>query len=74
MHDAFNITARFQSALESLVPTIEGFGLWVAGVGLLMMLGGLVFGTRQRFMAELTFRGVGLLCLGMVMMAMSAVF
>ena len=73
MTDAFNIAGRFESALASLLPTIEGLGLWVIGAGVVMIVVGLVFRSREPWLATLTLRGVGLVCLGVVMMGVSVV-
>lgn len=74
MTDPFNIAARFQSVIDTFIPGIESLGLMVAGVGLVMMVSGLILGSRRRFMAELAIRGAGLVCLGLLMVAVSAAF
>ena len=73
MNDAFNIAGRFESAMAALLPTIESLGLWVAGAGVVMIVAGLVFRSREPLLATLTLRGVGLVCLGMIMMGVSVV-
>jgi hypothetical protein len=73
MNDAFNIAGRFESAMAALLPTIEGLGIWVAGAGVVMIAAGLVFRSREPLLATLTLRGVGLVCLGMIMMGVSVV-
>ncbi|MBL8586030.1 MAG: hypothetical protein JNM23_04785 [Bradyrhizobiaceae bacterium] len=73
MNDAFNISGRFEAVLAALLPTIEGLGLWIIGAGTVMIVAGLVLRSREPWLATLTFRGVGLVCLGMIMMGVSVV-
>ncbi len=73
MNDAFNIAGRFEAVIAALLPTIESLGLWVVGAGAVMIVAGLIFRSREPLLATLTLRGVGLVCLGMVMMGVSVV-
>jgi hypothetical protein len=73
MNDAFNIAGRFETAMAALLPTIEGLGIWVAGAGAVMIAAGLILRSREPLLATLTLRGVGLVCLGMIMMGVSVV-
>jgi hypothetical protein len=73
MNDAFNIAGRFEAAIGALLPTIESVGLWVIGAGVAMIIVGLIFRSREPWLTTLTLRGVGLVCLGVVMMGVSVV-
>lgn len=73
MNDAFNIAGRFETAVAGLLPTIESLGVWIVGAGAVMILAGLVLRSRGPWLATLTLRGVGLVCLGMVMVGVSVV-
>lgn len=73
MNDAFNIAGRFETALAALLPTIEGLGIWIVGAGAVMIVAGLVLRSREPWLAILTLRGVGLVCLGMIMLGVSVV-
>ncbi|MGZ8878512.1 MAG: hypothetical protein ACXW2O_10340 [Candidatus Aminicenantales bacterium] len=73
MNDAFNIAGRVETAIAGLLPTIESLGLWIVGAGVVMIVAGLIFRSREPLLATLTLRGVGLVCLGMIMMGVSVV-